>query len=169
MTTEKTATKRLLKKLSALRVTLPTEEQNILDSFILTEAGEEEEVEAHKLSPTKISTGKANAGKVSVHKASVRKHLSAGRSAMPRTTMWKPTSCPHQDQPGEASPNKALWRKFPSARLPQVPCPRTTMWKPTNCPHQDQPDSQPNKASVAKTSKASVGAMPEDDEVKPMP
>lgn len=76
MTTEKTATKRLLKKLTALRVTLPTEEQNILDSLILTEVEGDEEVEAHrlasnKINPARTTSNKTFAGKTSVKKAEV--------------------------------------------------------------------------------------------------
>jgi hypothetical protein len=77
------AAKRLFKRLSALRATLPADERKILDSLIVTE------VEAHRFSP-KVATGKGAAPKAAGPKAEVRAHrlqskFSAGKVAVTKT------------------------------------------------------------------------------------
>jgi len=66
-TTEKQASKRLFKKLSALRATLSNEERAILDNLIVVE-----EVTAHKMTGKAVgkAVGKANnkATEVAAHK-----------------------------------------------------------------------------------------------------
>jgi len=57
---------RLLKKLSALRVTLAKDERDILDQFVL---GARAEVAAHGMTMAKVSAARVSSAKVSAAKA----------------------------------------------------------------------------------------------------
>lgn len=62
-TTEKQASKRLFKKLSALRATLSNEERAILDNLIVVE-----EVTAHKMTGKAVGKATNKATEVAAHK-----------------------------------------------------------------------------------------------------
>ena len=71
-TTRSQASKRLFKKLSALRATLSNEEREILDSLIVTE-DVTAEVTAHKLFKNKVTSTKVKTAKVEGHKLTKNK------------------------------------------------------------------------------------------------
>ena len=107
-TQKKQASKRLFKKLSALRATLSNDERDILDSLIVTDgkAGAKE-VGAHKFN-LKSTSGKASSGKATSGKAGAKEveaHKFNLKATTGKATSGKATS-------GKSDPKEVEAHKF---------------------------------------------------------
>jgi hypothetical protein len=79
-TTEKQASKRLFKKLSALRATLSNEERAILDNLIVNE------VEAHKINMKASTKTNPKASEVAAHKINMKASTKTNPKVNSKTT-----------------------------------------------------------------------------------
>jgi hypothetical protein len=89
--TQSQAAKRLFKKLSALRATLPNEERAILDRLIVFD----DEVSAHKMTAGKVTSGKVTTGKMTGGKVTTGKvtdEVSAHKMTAGKVTSGKVTT-----------------------------------------------------------------------------